>query len=215
MIFDLDGTLVNFALDIKSVRQEAVKEIQKRGITINNYTNLNVYSMLEILRSYADERTFFSLKKSIWKIVEKYELIATNKVNIQPDALQILTFIKKIGLKLAIVTNNGRKATSIVIRKFRLDDFFDLVVTREDVEKLKPDRWSIQKAVKILGIESKEAIYIGDSVIDVLAARKAKTISIAIPTGISSISELVKTKPDYIIGSLQDMKVLLKFFSHN
>ncbi|MCP8305264.1 MAG: HAD family hydrolase [archaeon] len=215
VIFDLDGTLVKFALDITSVRREAISEIRRRGINAENLSNLTVYSILKVMKRRTDVRTLLNLKQSLWRIVEKFELKAADEVCIQPDALQTLIFIKKLGLKLAIVTNNGRKATNIIIRKLGLDDFFDVVVTREDVEELKPDGWSIGRAIKILGIEVREAVYVGDSVIDVLAAKKAKVISVAVPTGISSIRDLVKAKPDYIICSLKDIEVLLNTPLHN
>ncbi|MCP8311109.1 MAG: HAD family hydrolase [Candidatus Methylarchaceae archaeon HK01M] len=215
MIFDLDGTLIKFALDVKSVRREAIAEIRKRGMNVENLSKLSVYSMLKVMKRRTDGRTLLNLKQSLWRIVEKFELKAAYEVCIQPDALQTIAFIKKLGFKLAIVTNNGRKATNIVIRKLGLEIFFDVIVTREDVEELKPDGWSIGRTIKILGIEARETVYVGDSVIDVLAAKNARVISVAVPTGISSIRDLIKAEPDYIICSLKDIEVLLNTPLHN
>ena len=215
VIFDLDGTLVKFALDITNARKEAITEIKRIGINAENLDNLNVYLMLKIIKSRTDANTYLKLKQSVWRIVEKFELKASKGVNIQPDALNTLVFIKRLGLKLALVTNNGRKATYYIIKKFNFDNFFDAIITREDSKELKPDGLSIGRSIKILGIKSQEAIYVGDSVIDVLAAKKAGVISVALPTGISRISDLVKTKPDFIIGSLQDMMDLINRYFHS
>lgn len=214
VIFDLDGTLVRFALDFIRARREAIAEIRRRGINAENLSeNLSLYSMLKVIKECTDSKIFLDLKKSLWDIIEKIELKAANETNIQPNALQTLIRIKNIGLKLAIVTNNGRRATSMVIKKFGLKDFFDVIVTREDSEELKPDEGSIKRAIEILGINAKEAIYVGDGVIDILAAKKAKVISVAVPTGVSSIKNLVEAKPDYIIGSLKDIITLLDSIS--
>ncbi|MCP8319864.1 MAG: HAD family hydrolase [archaeon] len=210
VIFDLDGTLVKFALDFIRARKEAIAEIRRRGINTENLSeNLSLYSMLKSIKERTDAKTFSDLKKSLWNIIEKIELKAANETEIQPNTLQTLIGIKNLGLKLAIVTNNGRKATSIVIKKFELNDFFDVVVTREDSEELKPDEGSIKRAIEILGIDVKEAIYVGDGVIDILAAKKAKVISVAVPTGVSSIKNLIEAKPDYVIDSLKDIIALI------
>ncbi len=210
VIFDLDGTLVKFTLDFIRARKEAIAAIRRKGINIDNLSEkLNLYSMLKMIEERTDIRTFSDLKKSFWDILEKIELKAANETSIQPDALQTLAKIKNLGLKLAIVTNNGRKATSIVTKKFGLNDFFDVIITREDSKELKPDGGSIKKAIEVLGINAKEAIYVGDSVIDILAAKIAKVISVAVPTGVSTIKILVKSEPDYLIYSLRDIIALL------
>jgi phosphoglycolate phosphatase-like HAD superfamily hydrolase len=141
--------------------------------------------------------------------LEKIELKAADETDIQPDAIQTLTKIKNLGLKLAIVTNNGRKATSIVTKKFGLDNFFEVIIAREDSKELKPDGGSIKRAIEILGVNAEEAIYVGDGVIDILAAKEVKVVSIAVPTGISSIKNLVEAEPDYLIDSLKDIIPLI------
>lgn len=175
---------------------------------------MNLYSVLKVIKERTDSENFSDLKKSLWDILEKIELKAANETDIQPNALQTIIGIKNLGLKLAIVTNNGRKATSIVTKKFGMKDFFDVIVTREDSEGLKPDGDSIKRAIEILEIDAKEAIYVGDGVIDILAAKKAEVISVAIPTGVSNIKNLVEAKPDYLISSLGDIEALLDSISN-
>lgn len=210
VIFDLDGTLVKFTLDFVKARKEAIAEIKRKGIKIDELSEkLSLYSMLKIIKERTDVKTFLDLEKSLWKILEKIELKAADETEIQPDAIQTLTKIKNLGLKMAIVTNNGSKATHIVTKKFGLNNFFDVIITREDSKELKPDGGSIKRAMEILGISAKEAIYVGDGVIDILAAKKAKVMSIAVPTGISSIKNLVEAEPDYLIDSLKDLIPLL------
>ena len=210
IIFDLDGTLVKFALDFIRARKEAIAEIRERGINVDDLSeSLSPYSMLKVIKERIDKKNFPDLKKSLWDILEKIELKAASETDIQPDAPQTLMKIKNLGLKLAIVTNNGRKATSVVTKKFGLKDFFDVIVTREDSEELKPDGGSIKRAIEILGINAKEAIYVGDGVIDILAAKEAKVVSVAVPTGVSSVKNLVEAKPDYFIGSLKEIITLL------
>ncbi|NWG10023.1 MAG: HAD family hydrolase [Nitrososphaerales archaeon] len=211
VIFDLDGTVVKFALDFVRARKEAIAEMGRRDIDVKDLSeSLSLYSMLKIVKGRLDAEAFSNLEKFLWDILEKIELRAADETDLQPDALQTLISIKNLGLRMAIVTNNGRKATNMVAKKFGLNDFFDVVVTREGAKELKPDGGSIERALEILGINSSEAIYVGDGVIDILAAEKAKVISVAIPTGVSRIDDLVKAKPDYVIGSLKDIKRLIE-----
>ncbi|PIN98872.1 MAG: hypothetical protein COT90_02120 [Candidatus Diapherotrites archaeon CG10_big_fil_rev_8_21_14_0_10_31_34] len=80
--------------------------------------------------------------------------------------------------KLGIVTGRPRKEAEYSLKLNGLDAFFDFkkIVCREDTKKSKPDAKPLFLAAKNIG--SKKAVYVGDSINDVLAAEKAKMKSI-------------------------------------
>ena len=205
VIFDLDGTLVKFGLDVVNIRREAIEVIRKHDVYVDNLGSLNMYLIIEVLQKYTDACTLSSLKNILWGIVEKYELKAAEEVVLQPNVLNILESLKNSGLKLAIVTNNGQKATKKVLEKCGLLHLFTEVITRDDVDKLKPDGESIEKALKNMEIVADNAIYVGDSEMDIVATKNARVTSVSVPSGISTIPNLIKAEPDYILNSLDSL----------
>jgi HAD superfamily phosphatase len=97
--------------------------------------------------------------------------------------------------RLGIVTGRPRPETLHVLKKFQTENLFDLVVTMDDypAEKSKPDPYPIELAIKKLG--EADAVYVGDSVDDITAARRAGARPIGcIPPGVpaSHLKELLR-----------------------
>lgn len=105
--------------------------------------------------------------------------------------------------KLAVVSSRRRVSIEKILSYLKIEDYFDLILGREDVKKPKPHPEPILKALENFKIKTNEALYIGDMEEDVLAAKAAKVPCIFISKGkndfgadyhIKSISEL----PDLI-----------------
>jgi len=97
---------------------------------------------------------------------------------------------------------SGSKATNYVLRSFRLKRFFDAVITREDAFKIKPDASHLETVLEALEVAPKEAIVIGDSVIDMKSAKALGAFAVGVPTGISTIEELTRAGAICVITSL-------------
>lgn len=211
VLFDLDGTLITFKLDYAGVRRSAFVEIKRSGIDTSNISeNLSLYVMLKKIKKNIDQKTYSKLKNALWGLLEIFEMKAARQTELQPMSKEILDNIRSRGLKLALVTNNGRKATNTIFERFHINGYFDVVVTREDADEIKPDGGSIKKAIEFLDIEPEGSIMVGDSVIDISAAKKVGVQSVALPTGVSSLEKLIDAEPDYIIASLGDLRGLLE-----
>lgn len=86
---------------------------------------------------------------------------------------------------LGIVTGRPRKEALIVIKKFKIENLFDVIIAMEDYpsEKAKPNPYPISLALKKISVT--EAIYVGDSVDDIVAAKSANVKPIGcIPPGV-------------------------------
>lgn len=85
----------------------------------------------------------------------------------------LLTEVKKRNIIQAVCSAKTRKQYEIDMAKERLMDYMDDTVLFEDTTKHKPDPEPILLAVKKLGLEKNEVIYIGDALADGLAAKAA------------------------------------------
>lgn len=92
--------------------------------------------------------------------------------------------------KLGVVTNGGRSAIERFFERVNVKNLFDVVVTREDVAKPKPDPEPLLVASKRLGINPERCVYVGDYDIDVIAGHAAgmKVVGLS-PGGIDGADE--------------------------
>lgn len=170
---------------------------------------VTLYVMLSRVQERVAEEEYSLLLDRVHSIIEEYELESAKRTDLLPHAQETLQTLKDGGLKTAVVTNNGRAATGIVIERFNLSSLIDILVTREDSARWKPDGASVKEALKQLRVEPKDAVFVGDSTIDVLAARDSGVISVALPTGPTNIKRLLDTAPDYVISSLAELPLLI------
>jgi pyrophosphatase PpaX len=85
---------------------------------------------------------------------------------------EMLAALRASGLRLGIVTGKGREAWGAT-RVGWDRAAFDVVVTDDDVQAAKPDPGGLRAAARALGIAPEQAVYIGDSTVDMRAGRNA------------------------------------------
>ncbi|MFQ6134313.1 MAG: HAD family hydrolase [Nitrososphaerales archaeon] len=210
VLFDLDGTLTKFNLDYRSARVKITEELNKLNLgEFKPEEGLTLNAMLNRVQGKIPDEEFTRLLGRIHSIMEEYELESAERTELLPHARETLQTLKDNGLKTAVVTNNGRAAANVAINRFNLSPLIDILVTREDASRWKPEGATVKEALKKLKVRPKEAVFVGDSTIDVLAAQDSKVVSVAIPTGPTKTRDLLSTAPDYVIPSLAEFPSLL------
>lgn len=214
VLFDLDGTLTKFNLNYGSATSEIKDELQKIGFT--EFDQQQIYSLNKILTQIQKKinyGAFTNFLEKVHNIMEKYEIMSAEKTELLPHALETLEYLKDKNLKIGLVTNNGKAASRITCNRFNILRMLDIIVTREDAVRWKPDGATLREALNRLNVSNEEAIFVGDSTIDVLAAHDSNVVSVAIPTGPTTLEKLLKVGPDYLLSSLRDFPDLLNMIS--
>ena len=210
VLFDLDGTLTQHNIDYQFARVKIVEEINNLHLSrIDPNSGLTINAMLYPLKRKMNKKDFTILLHRIDGVREKCELELAKKVEILPNVQTTLKNLKDKGLKTAIVTNNCLLAAKETITRFHIDNLIDVLVTRDDAFMGKPDSAIVEKALVRLGINSEDAVFIGDSVVDIIAARNSNVVSVAIPSGPTSSSDLLEYTPDYLINSISELSLLI------
>jgi len=216
VIFDLDGTLVDFNFDYKTVRAEVIRLFVKQGFPSSIFSiRESVFDMLKKAEIYMrnngkGKREVARVKETVLSLVDSYELEAARSTNLLPGVLEALKVLRKMGLKMAVFTLSGKKSTDYILRCFRLVPFFDAVVTRESVLAVKPDSIHLETVLKMLNVEPKEAMVVGDGVSDMKCARELNVIAVGVTTGISTPKELTRAGANYLASSCIDLPILVQ-----
>jgi HAD superfamily hydrolase (TIGR01549 family) len=216
VIFDLDGTITNFNLDYKIVRAEVRSFFIKKDLPVSILsTNESIFEMLKkaeifLKNNGKSEKAIKEIRGKALAIAEKFELEAAKSTSLLPGVAETLKTLKKMGLKIGLFTINSEKSTNYILKRFRMASLFDTVITRNSVKYVKPNSEHLEATLKALGVNSDEAIVVGDGVSDMRCARELKAIAAGFPTGISSPKELINSGANYIITSIIDIPVLIE-----
>jgi len=216
VVFDLDGTIVDFNLDYKSARAEVIQFLGNHGFPQSIFSlNESVFEMLKKIEIYMqNHRTghenYSKVKRDILAILEKYELESAASTQLVPGILEALQALKKMKLKLGIFTVNSRKSTEHILSTFRLKPFFDTVITRDSVPTVKPNPIHLETTLKKLKAKPEETLVVGDSVWDMKTAKELNVFAVGASTGVATPEELTRAGANCSITSPIDLIELIE-----
>lgn len=196
LIFDFDGTIA----DTKTIYYNAIcKELKIFGYSykeIDKIIDLGL-SLKNVLKKLGFSfLTSWFLHKRIMKNVREY----SNKVRKCKDA----DSIKGIKTEKILVSNSLKEFIMPIVRHFKLVGEFKEIYGCEDFTD-KADL--IREYIEKHGFKKENSYYIGDRTADVKTARKAecKSVIISGTCAWDSRKELLKEKPDFLVGSIKDL----------
>lgn len=114
-----------------------------------------------------------AVEAGAWDIALDHERRALDHAALDPGAVVALDGARAAGYATALWTNNAREVTLAALERFGLLARLDLVVTRDDMRALKPDADGWRVIAEHFGVTGSEAVMVGDSWVDGLAAAKA------------------------------------------
>lgn len=171
VLFDLDNTLIDFSTMKKRSCKAGVAAMIKSGIPINKAKALKfIYQIYK--RVGMDDRLVFQrfLRKYVGKIDERTlaaGIVAYRRERVKyydpyPNVKPTLLRLKKMKLKLGIVTDAPRLKAWMRLYASNLDAFFDKVITFDDTKKRKPAKQPFIAAAKLLQVSPHECVMVGD-----------------------------------------------------
>src|SRR4051812_37256232 len=90
-----------------------------------------------------------------------------------PGAAELLRAVKSAGLAVVLATSASEQEAEHLRRAIDADDVIDAVTTKDDADESKPDPDIVEPALGKAGVTAGQAIFVGDTVWDVEAARRA------------------------------------------
>ena len=221
-IFDLDGTLIDFNLNYRAIRNDIREYLFHANIPFSLISiKDSVFEMLKktevFLRNSGNNfsKSFDEIRNNVLSIAEKYELEAARETNLLPGVIDTLQALKNMNLKIGLFTLNGDKSVNYVLNRFKLNHFFSVTVPRNRVNYVKPNPEHLETALKVLDVSPEETIVVGDNIVDILTANELAAIAIGLTTGTSTEEQLKKHGADFIINSITDLISLVERINNN
>ncbi len=211
IIFDLDGTLTKLKLPLEAMRSDTKKFFISKGLPPELIEPADgISSTTGKARKYFIPHRIDEYQWDLWQIeldgiLSSHEDTSAVDVTLMDGTFDTLSKIRKIGLKTAILTNNGRNAVDIMLSKIPLTDYFEVIQTRHESRSPKPYPDGLHQVVERLGIDSDEAVYVGDALIDGVAARRAGVEFWGVATGETKEDDLRDAGATIVVSSLREI----------
>lgn len=185
ILLDLDGTLINSEKKFFESFRKVIYDKYNVEITLEDYETNELKMNANLINSLKKQKIIPKnhSEKDIMRLVyneyeEKFkELLSENEVSLN---FELLKSLKKKNIKLALVTTCRRKFINLLLEKLDLYNLFEVIVAREDVEKLKPAPDAYILALRNLELAPENCIAIEDSERGIQSSKSAniKTIQV-------------------------------------
>lgn len=209
IIFDLDGTILDTLDDLTS---SVNYSLHKNGLPLRSRDEIRSFVgngiRLLIERSVPENTSEQVIEKVFADFKLHYKLHSNDETKPYDGIEELLKRIRNKGIKTAVVSNKADFAVQDLV-KIHFDGLFDFAVgEREGIER-KPAPDSVFEAINLSGIPKEEAVYIGDSEVDVFTARNAGTDLIAVSWGFRDKDFLVNNGAVIIADSANELSCIL------
>jgi phosphoglycolate phosphatase len=210
-MFDLDGTLVETAPEIADAVNDTLRQFGWMPIDdeqvarwIGHGTGaLLIEAVARASGSTPDEVRASERLAAIGTVYEHwYAARCGTRSRLYPQVRETLAALRRRGTRLAIVTNKETRYTDRVLAAHGLQDAFDRVVCGDTLSTRKPDPAGVLACLRQFGVGPAQALFVGDSSIDVATARSAGVAIWLLPYGYNMGQPVASAGADRVIPDL-------------
>lgn len=232
IIFDKDGTLIDFdafwvAVSVKAL-QDVLKRVKREDVPVLTLlTALGVQDGVTDADSVLCKGTYKQIGEIVHNIlkengcdydvaeVEKFVLDGYNQNaeagEVQPtcpDLKETLMSLKNRNIKLAVVTTDNERITRTCLTKLGVMDLFDAIYTDDGKTPTKPHPFCALDFCRSFGVEKENAVMVGDTLTDVAFARNAGIAVIGLAKNEQNKS-LLTSRADVVVEKISDILSVL------
>ena len=187
ILFDLDGTLIDSTEAILESFHATFRSYGLPSPKDEDIKSLIGHPLDVMYKELGVQETI------VWDIVdaykEHYREISTQKTILLPFAKEAVELASRYA-RVGIVTTKTGKYSQILMEHFEIMQYFEVLIGREHVQNPKPHPEPIEKALEILKVTKENCWMIGDTRMDMIAAKNAGIKSVGIISEYEPVSEL-------------------------
>ena len=208
-IFDMDGTILNTIEDLTDAVNYALAKFNMPLRTIEEVKFCVGNGLHKTVERAVPEGTSPELVEKIYEIfVPYYQAHSEVKTAPYPGVVELLKTLKSNGVKTAVVSNKRNDTVQALAYKY-FPDLFDVAIGEKEGLNPKPAPDAVNLVLSTLRIHKDDAVYIGDSNVDVQTAENSKMDVIAVDWGFRSRAFLADLGVDSIVSSAYEIEKLI------
>ena len=208
IIFDLDGTLLDTLEDLTDSVNYALKKYNYPTHTIDEVRYM-VGSGIKVLIERAIPKGATNFDEVYQAFPDNYKINRTNKTKPYPEVFETLETLKKMNVKMAIVSNKYQDGVTGICKPI-FGKYIDVMIGEKPGIAKKPSKDMVMLAIKMLDADINKTIYVGDSDIDIFTANNSGIDCIGASWGFRGEAFLKEMKATYIAKKFSDIIDIVK-----
>lgn len=205
IIFDFDYTLADSSRGVAQCINFALAELGLAQVPLRAAQRTIGLHLDEAFVQLAGERDVAEKEAFRRHFARRADLVMNELTLLFDPVRPTVARLKARGITLAIVSTKNRSRIESFLERENLSQAFDFIIGGEDVSRHKPDPEGLQQAVARLNTPLEESLYVGDSVVDAEAARRAGMAFAAVLSGVTAREEF----DGYPVAAVVENLVLL------
>lgn len=212
VLFDLDGTLINSIDDLADSTNYALQQCGLPLHTVDEYKYFVGNSVDPLIRRALPEeekenQELFDRVKKIY--LSYYAAHSKDKTRPYPGISDLLSRCNKAGVLVAVVSNKPDDITADVVRYYFPQIHFAATMGPKDGIPKKPDPAGVREVLRITGIALEDALYVGDTWVDMQTAQNSGVQSCGVLWGFRTRQELVENHADFIAANAAELAEII------
>jgi len=210
VLFDLDGVFIDSTEAWILAIREVLKEEGYSAPSASKLKRLIAKTTEEQIQEIISNDLSIKEIKRLAELVDDcfIKIIRTN-VKLFDGSHLLLSLLKNNDLLIGVVTNNRREVTRKLLEAFNLLQYFNCIITLDDIITPKPDPTSVLRASQELGLKKEEVIFVGDSPSDLEASLAAGIPFILLKRKNAVFESLEITGDFFVVRDLFELKSIL------
>ena len=183
VVFDMDGTILNTLDDLKDTLNYALGQYHFPARTLEEtraFVGNGIHKLIE--RAVPEGTDAQTVEKVFNTFLEYYQIHCMDQTRPYPGIVSLLQSLKEAGLLTAVVSNKADAAVQELCERF-FPGLFDFAVGEHDGVQKKPAPDMVQLALRTLGTQASDAVYVGDSDVDLATAKNSGLDGIIVTWG--------------------------------
>ena len=210
IVFDLDGTLLDTLHDLHAAVNHALTQHGMPTRSLQEVRSFLGNGVVALLQKSMPDGTDEATAETVLSTFRPYYLEhSMDQTRPYDGMLEAIRALKAMGKRMAIVSNKPDAAVQDLHRRFFAAAGIDIAIGEQPGVPRKPDPASVFAALARLGVEPTEAVYVGDSEVDLETARRAGMPCIAVSWGFRDEAQLVESGATTIIHHPQEIVNIL------
>lgn len=217
IFFDLDGTLIDSVPDLALAVNEMLVQLGRKTFSedtirywVGNGAQILVRRALlgerDIEGKQIDE-TFF--EDALARFLSAYRKHLCEATRPYPHVPETLKTLKRRGYRLAIVTNKPEQFVSPILEGLGMADLFEAWLGGDSLPKKKPDPMPLLHLCETMDITVDDAVIVGDSKNDILAAKACGMDAIGVTYGYNYGEDIRIHEPSVVIEKFEELLNIL------
>jgi len=203
LIFDLDGTLIDSKLDLALSVNAALAHLGRTELPheqIFSYVGRGAPAL--IAQALGGEASQEDCARGLQFFIKYYSAHKLDNTLLYPGVRETLDALK--GMPMAVYTNKPVRVSRSIVEELGIAGHFRVVHGGNSFERKKPDPMGVESILREFGAAPTQAMFVGDSEVDVQTARNAGTWVCGVTYGFGS-HRLAEYPPDLLVDNLTEM----------